>query len=551
MTWPWRRRPSTAGTGLEPTMAAIRTVAADAQRSRLPQMAAALSYRTVFGLLPVLAIGLWVLHRVLTADDLARLIDKGVTLLGLKSIVVNGGAADAVATDNGSWFAGPLMPGATPPPPTAPIADSVAITAGAHTESLEQWIRAFVERINDISFKAIGLVGIVVLIYAGISMVVEVERAFNQIYRVPRGRSWTRRMINYWALLTLGPICLFATFFIGVRLNSWVAGFAGHGTTGDVLASAVATIGLASQFLISTVLLLVIYQVVPNTRVRFWPSLTGAIIAAALFEGSKYAFGLYVQYSAGASFSRLYGSLALIPLFLLWVYFIWLIVLFGLQLAYQLQHGRARTRAQPFMEFGPALVEPTSALIVMRAIARAFAQGHTLDAPAIAQRVRLADPIVRTVLGRVAERGLVHRIETPDAAGSQAAEPTYTLARPPAAITVAELLTIGHDLATSGNGGEGTASGGAGGADDPIIARLRQAQIAAAGRETLADVCGLDGSIPAAGRPEDRPLSPALLRDRTKPVAGNREGNRIADKVPSDRPAPPTGQPPAADRSGI
>lgn len=526
MNLPWRRRQSAAGPGLEPTMSAIRTVAADAQRSRLPQMAAALSYRTVFGLLPVLAIGLWVLHRILTPDDLTRLIDKGVTLLGLKSIVVDEGAADSAVQIGGSWFVGPTLPGATPQ--AVSDADTVVLAASGRLESLEQWIRSFVDRINDISFQAIGLVGIVMLIYAGISMVVEVERAFNQIYRVPRGRSWTRRMINYWALLTLGPICLFATFFIGAKLNSWVADFAGHGAAGDLLASAVATIGYASQFLISTLLLVVVYQVVPNTRVRFWPSLIGAAIAAALFEGSKYAFSLYVQLSAGASFGRLYGSLALIPLFLLWVYFIWLIVLFGLQLTYQLQHGRARTLAQPIMDFAPTLVEPTSALTIMQVIARAFAEGHALDAPAIAQRTRLADPVVRTVLGRMVERGILHRIESPDAAGSQAVEPTFALARPPAAISVAELLAVGHELA-----------GGA--ADDPIIARLRQAQVAAAGRETLADVSGVPASSPS-GPSEGGPLSPALLRSRPRsgPVGS------VATAEPS---IATTGRPSPADRN--
>lgn len=544
MTWPWRRRGSSVEARLEPTMTAIRTVAADAQRSRLPQMAAALSYRTVFGLLPVLAIGLWILHRLLTPDDLARLIDRGITLLGLKSIVVDEGPA-AAAPAGASWFAGPVMPGALAPSATA--ADAAAIAASGRLESLEHWVRAFVERINEISFKAIGLVGIVMLIYAGISMVVEVERAFNQIYRVPRGRSWMRRAINYWALLTLGPICLFATFFIGVRLNTWVAGLAGHGAAGDLLASAVATVGVASQFLISTLLLVVVYQVVPNTRVRFWPSLTGAVIAAALFEGSKYAFGLYVQYSAGVSFGRLYGSLALIPLFLLWVYFIWLITLFGLQLAYQLQHGRARTHAQPNSEGGPALVEPTSALVIMRTLARSFADGVALDAPAIAQRTRLADPIVRAVLARVAERGFVHRIDSPDTPGGRGGgvEPTYSLARPPAAITVAELLVIGHDLA-----------GGGGAADDPVIARLRQAQVAAAGRETLADVTAVGATVPAGAashppRPQDGPLSPALLRPR--PEAAGRAGTGETGGVPPvpvNPPAPTTGRPPPADRNG-
>ena len=285
---------------------------------------------------------------------------------------------------------------------------------------------------------------------------------------------------------------LVATFGIqqqfGEFVRNWTGGDAGIGSGAITLQF----VGFATQWLISAAVLLLLYTAVPNTKVRFLPAIYGALLAAATFEASKFGFAKYVEFSAGLKFSRLYGSLALIPLFLLWVYFSWLIVLFGVQLTYRIQHGVARTRAQPIMEMGPTLVEPTAALQVMSSIARAFASGRTLDAPAIARQTRLADPVVRLVLGTLCERGLLHRVDDHSTAHGappgEAGECAYALARPPSTIRIGELLAVGFQLA----GGD---------PEDPVLAKLRQAQVTAAADETLADAVAVTVSITADARP--------------------------------------------------
>jgi len=158
------------------------------------------------------------------------------------------------------------------------------------------------------------------------------------------------------------------------------------------------------------------------------------------------------------------------------VYFTWIIILFGLQIAYQLQHGRAKTRAQPISEMGPMLVDPAAALVVLTAIARGFEAGKALDAPSLSKNAKLPEPVVRLVVGKLAERGLLHRLDTP----GEDAEATYALARSPATIRVAEVLELGYELA------------GAIDADDSID-RLHRAQIDMVGEQTLATL--------ALGRP--------------------------------------------------
>lgn len=503
-------------------MSVLRDTAMEAQRSRLPQMAAALSYRTVFGLLPVVAIGLWILHKVVSPVELENMITQGLEFFGLSSISVSQAAAAEVVgkSDSASQLFGPPLP-----------PEMQAAAAEEATQSLKQFITALVARINGISFGAIGMVGVAMLIYAAISMIVEIERAFNQIFRVPQGRSWSRRIVNYWTLLTLGSLGLFLTFFIQQRFGAWVAEWTTDEKSG---AFSLTLIGYLTQILVSAAVLVLIYMVVPNTKVRFLPALWGALLAAALFEATKYGFAKYVEFSGSKSYARLYGSLALIPLFLLWVYVTWIIILFGVQLAYQLQHGRARTRAQPISDFGPAVVEPTSALSVMSALGMAFNEGRTLDVGAISRQARLPDPAVRIVLARLAERRWVHVLESTHA--TEDAEPTYTLARPPSAIRIADLLRLGFELAGSREDADPGAPARS------MLDRFHEAQIRAAADDTLADIVGTS-TLAEADRPlpdfetartfgpsdDAEKVSAALLRgssddgdDPSPPLTGNR-----------------------------
>lgn len=486
----------------DPTVKVLRTAAADAQRSRLPQMAAALSYRTIFGLLPVVVVALLVVRYMAAPDTQKQLIRDAMEYVGLSSIAIpqgEGRRAPAPSPEPGADGVGPPMPEGL-----------LLALESAPNQNLDAWVEALVQRAeSNVKFGAISSIGLVTLIYAAIAMVVEIERAFNQIFRVPRGRSWARRVINYWALLTLGTIGLATTFYVGAMFKTWAASLVGSTKAGSWLAEVgpftLSLIGYGVTVTISTAALTIIYGTVPNTRVRAMPALAGAFLAALLWEAGKWGFGEYLTV-ASASNTRLYGSLALLPLFLLWVYVTWTIVLFGLQVTYQLQYGLKKTIAQPITELGPALVEPASALLVLSAVARAFQKGKPLTIAQIATEAGVQEGVAALVVGAVSERGLVHRLDRPDTPDH---EPVYTLALPPGAIPADGILTIGFELAgVSGAHGDG--------ADRGVIERLRRAQLDAAKGQTLASVAGLAAALPGGeGREAQVEASPSGVRPRT------------------------------------
>jgi len=459
-----------------PTVRHIRNAKAEAQRSRLPQMAAALSYRTVFGLIPVMVVALVAMKLFFTTEaQITEVLNQAMKYSGLSSI-------------------------ATPVPEMGPFPEGAGPATSAEASqaaaNLDSWIRNLVTRVSGVNFKAIGLIGAAALLYAALSMLVEVERAFNQIYRVPAGRSWLRRFVNYWALLCWGGVGLFLSFSV----SNWfskelvrMAVYAGADGGGTILLGAV---GYLSTVMISTAIFVLIYTVVPNTRVRLGPAIVGALAAAIAWEAGKWGFTQYLRCTAG--YARLYGSIALIPLFLLWVYLTWCVVLMGLNISYYLQHGRYQTLAQPTEVPAPVIVDPAAILALMAGMARRFETGQPATAAAMATQLSLQPPIVKQLLERLAEAGLIHRIN------QEEKEAKYVLSRPPERIEAGEVLKLGEELL-----------GPAGDMAGPVMSAMRQARAGMVRGRTLASFLDAGGPPGPASEPEPgRSPKPGTAADR-------------------------------------
>jgi membrane protein len=410
-------------------------------------MAAALSYRTIFGLIPVMVVALIALKSFTSDEDLADAVTRAMQYSGLSSIAVDESPQNMGPFPEDEGPGAPGEQGAGGEQAASDGQGEVGGEGAGHvqpesgSQRLDQWIRELVSRVGSINFKAIGLIGLMALLYAAIAMLVEVERAFNQIYRVPVGRSWVRRITHYWTLLTLGTLGLFLTFYVGQRFATELinaASWAGADKNNAIL---LGVVGYFSTTVISTLLFLLVYTVVPNTRVKFGPALAGAIFAALAWEAGKWGFTQYLRFSTG--YARLYGSIALFPLFLLWVYFTWCIVLYGLNIAYYLQHGRFKTEARPVEAVNPGVVDPGTALTLVAALARQFEKGEPVEHQALAHRMGLQDAIVVQMLDRMAAAGVVNKVVREGQDG------LFALARPPERISAEEVLRIGEELITT------------------------------------------------------------------------------------------------------
>ena len=180
---------------------------------------------------------------------------------------------------------------------------------------------------EQLSFGAIGGIGVGVLLLVSVSLLDTVDKTLNDVFKSRIKRGWFARFTTYYAVITLGPLLLSVSLYQTARLQSALQG---------------GVVGAISPYLwpvaITWVMLLACYKLFPAARVRWIPAAIGAALAAVGFELVKWGFNVYVAQALLSNYNRIYGAIALVPLFLVWVYVVWIIILFGAEFAYTLQN---------------------------------------------------------------------------------------------------------------------------------------------------------------------------------------------------------------------
>lgn len=186
-------------------------------------------------------------------------------------------------------------------------------------ETVQEYLREFTGQARQLTWIGVGLLAVTALL-----MLVTIEKTFNAIWRVRQPRRGLSSFLLYWAILSLGPLLLGAGFAVSTYITSLSL------ISGPDAVLGAKTLLRFMPLLSSVAAFTLLYAAVPNTRVPLRHALWGGVFAAALFEIAKALFGLYVRLFPG--YHLIYGAFATVPLFLLWIYLSWLIVLLGAEL---------------------------------------------------------------------------------------------------------------------------------------------------------------------------------------------------------------------------
>ncbi len=203
------------------------------------------------------------------------------------------------------------------------------------TELLNQVI-PFVE--NLLTAKGSGIIAIssaVFLIYTVIRLLMNIEDAFNDMWDIKKSRRWERKISDYISVILLGPLLMIvastATVFVKDTMQDIISNIEFLGE----LRSGIIVLITLIPYTILWILLFGLYLIFPNTKVNFFPALIAGIVAGTFYVLNQQAF-ISLQF-AFARYNTIYGSIAFLPLFLIWLQISWLIVLFGAEICYAIQ----------------------------------------------------------------------------------------------------------------------------------------------------------------------------------------------------------------------
>lgn len=342
------------------------------RKNRAGQQAAALSYYTVFGLVPLAVVMLMVFQLFPTYKDAGKNIKDAVYIqLHLSTIEY---------------------------PDPANAENKIKLTDNLDT--IEARIFA------GFNQGRIAIIGAILIIAAALMMLSTIEGAFNNIWSVGRGRSIVHRVEIYWTLLTLGPGLFVAAIGIATKyaaINEIQKTVVSH--TAPVLISY--AVAVAGFFLL--------YLILPNAKVNARAAIWGAVVAALVWTVVKWGFTLYV--TEFIPYNEIYGVLGLIPLGVFWIYLSWLIVLFGLQLTYTTQHLTKLDEAEIAAEQKREeyfIANDLTVMNIVGEIASGFEAGTgPVETGTIASKLDIPEELAEKVLNHLVTTGILVRAMEP------------------------------------------------------------------------------------------------------------------------------------------
>ncbi len=343
------------------------------EKNHAGRQAAALSYHTIFGIVP-LAIVTLLIFQLFPAysnvgEELRSLVYEQLNLSTIE-----------------------ITPDKEKPEETKKL-----------TEELNQIVSEFFTGVN---IGSITLFSVVIVVWAALSLLSTIEKAFNNIWHVARGRNFLHRIISYWALLTLGPLLLGAGIYIANPYKNieWFQ---------KTFLKDVAPVLLS--YIVAVVAFFLLYFVLPNTKVKTRPAVWGAAIAALVWIAAKSAFGYGV--TELKLYSTVYGVMALVPMTVFWIYVTWLTVMFGLQLTFTTQHLSSLDAA----EIAAAkqseeyfIANDITAINIVREIAVAFVKNQAPVSPeVICSKLDIPPEFGDKILNHLVRRGLIAKTSEP------------------------------------------------------------------------------------------------------------------------------------------
>ena len=274
----------------------------------------------------------------------------------------------------------------------------------------EAIVTKIVEYINNTNVARLGTFGLVFLILAVLTLLSNIEKAFNRVWGVSETRTLLRRFTDYFSIVTIGPLLVVAAISMTstVKSQELMQSLLSQAYLGELLVLLFEVL----PFMVMWLAFAGLYLFMPNVKVSPRAALIGGIFGGTLWQVSQWG---YLNFQVGvARYNAIYGTMAALPILMIWIYLSWMIVLLGLEMTYATQN--LRTIRQDIRGRGVNYASRERiALTALLFLCRRFYLGRpVLDQEQLAEQLDVPPRLLRSILGDLSRLGFVVEIALED-----------------------------------------------------------------------------------------------------------------------------------------
>ena len=208
------------------------------------------------------------------------------------------------------------------------------------TVGSEEVVTTIISYINNTNVGSLGSVGLLMLVFTVLALISNIEKSFNALWLVDETRTLFRRFADYFSVVTLGPLFLLAAISMNTSLRN--QGMVQWLLNKPVFGDALLLMFEILPFVVIWLAFIFLYLFVPNTKVKISSAALGGIGAGTLWLVTQWGY-ITFQYGV-AKYNAIYGTMAALPIFMVWIYLSWMIALFGLELCWAHQNRQSLGR---------------------------------------------------------------------------------------------------------------------------------------------------------------------------------------------------------------
>ena len=342
-------------------------------------------------------------------------------------------------------------------------------------DDLHIWLEKYIGTnalVPDVDTELVNITAICGLVIISLGIFIAAERVFNHIWQVHRQRNYLQRLVVFWVILTTSPLLAMASLSVDAALDA---------ADIEILRSMEDSAAFATVF--GFLAFSMMYFFLPAVKVRLGSAVMGGLVAALLWQLSKYGFSYYLERITNVT--TFYSQIAAVPLFLIWLYVTWMVVLIGGQVSFVHQNRTSLARLSRENAGDGKRSLPALGFYILYRVGSAFRTGGEIPS------LREVTQDLGMARGEGVERAAEILLEQGILLGDGARDSRHTLACDPARVNLSEVAAALRDEEFPGESSAAEAAKGGKEADIAIRRLIAEANTAWEGSfeaRTLADI---------------------------------------------------------------